>query len=58
MEQTRSNVVECYNPDRDVWSEVASLNQARSGAGVAVVNNRIYIIGGHGGTGQLNTVEM
>lgn len=30
----RLNTVECYNPERDSWTLVASMNTNRSGAGI------------------------
>jgi N-acetylneuraminic acid mutarotase len=36
----------------DTWAAKASMNQARAGSGVAVVNGKIYAIGGTTATGQ------
>lgn len=30
---SRLNTVECYHPEKDSWTEVASMNTNRSGAG-------------------------
>jgi N-acetylneuraminic acid mutarotase len=38
--------VEEYNPNTDSWRTRASLPQGRSSAGSAVVNGKIYVIGG------------
>jgi N-acetylneuraminic acid mutarotase len=39
------------------WTTMASMPTGRLGAGVAVVNGKIYVIGGTGGGGYLNTNE-
>ncbi|CAG5107808.1 Oidioi.mRNA.OKI2018_I69.chr1.g3497.t1.cds [Oikopleura dioica] len=49
--------VERYDPVREEWSMVASMNKRRCGVGVAVLDNIIYAIGGHDGTSYLQTVE-
>eukprot|EP00058_Branchiostoma_floridae_P019668 XP_002605158.1 hypothetical protein BRAFLDRAFT_265767 [Branchiostoma floridae] len=38
--------VECYNMAANQWSAVASMLEAQTGAGVAVLNDCIYIVGG------------
>ena len=40
--------VEVYDPQTDTWSERAKMLTRRDYFGVGVVNNRIYVIGGHG----------
>ena len=39
------------------WKTMADMPTSRSGLGVAVVNGKIYVIGGTGGGGYLNTNE-
>ncbi len=39
------------------WTAMASMPTARTGHSVAVVNNKVYVIGGINGSGYLNTVE-
>ena len=41
----------------NTWVEKASMHQARSNLGVAVVNGKIYAIGGNGNTGIVGTNE-
>ena len=41
----------------DVWTSMASMPTARGGFGAAVVNGRIYAIGGFNGNAPLNVVE-
>ena len=41
-----TDVNECYNPATDSWSTKASLPTAVQGYGSAVVDNKIYVIGG------------
>jgi len=40
--------VERYDPDLDVWTEVASMNEARFGCAVAAYQGKIYVTGGFG----------
>jgi len=49
--------VERYDPIREEWSLVESMNKRRCGVGVAVLDNMVYAIGGHDGTSYLQTVE-
>lgn len=37
--------VERYDPKKKMWENVASLRKARSGVGVAVVDNILYALG-------------
>ncbi|XP_043562574.1 kelch-like protein 36 isoform X1 [Chiloscyllium plagiosum] len=39
--------VECYSPQYNQWTRVAPLLQANSESGVAVLNGKIYILGGY-----------
>jgi hypothetical protein len=45
-------------PEENTWVEVASLQQARCNLGAAVVDGRIYAIGGRNELGAVGTVEM
>jgi len=49
--------VERYDPIREEWCLVESMNKRRCGVGVAVLDNYVYAIGGHDGTSYLQTVE-
>lgn len=49
--------VECYNPLTDTWTAVAEMSARRSGAGVGVVNNILYAVGGHDGPLVRKSVE-
>ena len=44
----RIDLVEVYDPGTDMWAKRAKMPTRRDGFGVAVVNNRIYAIGGRG----------
>ena len=44
----RIDLVEVYDPNTDMWAKRASMPTQRDSLGVAVVNNRIYAIGGAG----------
>ena len=55
--------VEVYDPTSNTWSMLdAKLNKEREGLGIAVLNNKIYAVGGFNGrdgsTIILNTVEV
>lgn len=39
-----------YNPVTDTWATNAPMPTARAGAGIAVVDNKIHVIGGRNGT--------
>lgn len=39
--------VECYTPQCNQWTRVASLLEPNSESGVAVMNGKIYILGGY-----------
>ncbi|KAH7935342.1 hypothetical protein HPB52_006459 [Rhipicephalus sanguineus] len=55
--QARLSSVECYDPDRDQWVDVAPMNTCRSGAGVVAVERWIYVVGGYDGSSQLTSAE-
>lgn len=42
----RLRVVERYDPDRDLWSPVSALRDARDGLGAVVLGTRVYVVGG------------
>ena len=39
--------VECYTPLTDTWTTVASMAEPRAEAGLAVMDKRLYIVGGY-----------
>ena len=49
--------VEVYNPVTDAWTSKARMSTMRVGAGVAVVNGKMYVIGGFNGSQYLASVE-
>ncbi|XP_002160977.2 kelch-like protein 5 [Hydra vulgaris] len=49
--------IEEYNPRKNVWSLAASMETKRLQFGVAVVSNKLYVIGGRDGLMTLNNVE-
>ena len=49
--------VECYNPDRDEWTQVSEMNYCRRNAGVVAHNGLLYVIGGDDGSSNLQSVE-
>lgn len=49
--------MECYHPENNAWTDMPSMKYSRSGAGVAVLNQFIYVVGGFDGSRQLASVE-
>ncbi|TRY68576.1 hypothetical protein TCAL_14274 [Tigriopus californicus] len=60
--QTKSgnslSTVEVYDPILGRWRNAEAMSMLRSRVGVAVMENRLYAIGGYNGTDRLNTVEL
>jgi len=48
------NIAERYDPDSNTWDTIASMSVARSGVASAVLNGKLYAIGGNG----LSSVEV
>ena len=42
---THLNTVECFDPVRNSWTPVANMTSRRSSAGVAVINNKLFVVG-------------
>ena len=40
------DTVERYDVERDRWDFLRPMRERRSGAGISVVNNKIYVLGG------------
>jgi N-acetylneuraminic acid mutarotase len=53
---TKSTVF-AYDPVTDTWTEKASMPKARFGLAVAVVNGKLYAVGGNNYRGNMNTVQ-
>ncbi len=54
------NIILCgsrYNTLTHQWSTVAQMNTARAWPAVAVIDKKIYIMGGFDGSHRLRTVE-
>lgn len=47
-----------YSPEENAWSFFKPIITARRGCGVAVFNNKIYVVGGSDGTHSLNSTEV
>jgi len=60
--QTKSgnslSTVEVYDPITRRWRDAEAMSMHRSRVGVAVMQNRLYAIGGYNGQERLNTVEV
>ena len=50
--------VECYDPLKDEWKFVASMNNCRDGACVVTDGRLIYAISGYDGSNYLSSVEV
>lgn len=53
-----ASLVEMYDPLVGRWCLTSSMLTARSRVGVAVLNRKLYVIGGFDGKNRLKTVEM
>lgn len=53
----RVRTVDVYDPSRDSWAPVASMEARRSTLGVALLNGLIYAVGGFDGSSGLNSAE-
>lgn len=49
--------VERYNAATDTWTQIAEMSDRRSGAGVGVLDNILYAVGGHDGPLVRKSVE-
>ena len=49
--------IEKYELRTNSWSQVAQMNGRRLQFGVAVLDNKLYVVGGRDGLKTLNTVE-
>jgi N-acetylneuraminic acid mutarotase len=49
--------LEVYDPKQDVWTTRKPMPTAREGCAAAVLNGKLYVLGGHAGTNILSTVE-
>lgn len=47
--------VECYSPNTNEWTQVASMNARRGGVAVGCIGGHIYATGGYNDTSNLNT---
>ena len=51
------NSVEVFDPSTQTWSFGPSLSVARTNVGVAVMQNRLFAVGGFSGKAFLDSVE-
>lgn len=49
--------MECYHPENNEWTILPSMKTGRSGAGVAALNQYVFVVGGFDGRAQLSDVE-
>lgn len=52
------STVEVFNSEKNIWYKAEAMTMMRSRVGVAVMNNKLYAIGGYDGQERLNTVEV
>ena len=57
-EQPQLETVVVYDPTTDTWTEVQSMKHARCSAAIDVVNGEIYAIGGLGGSGIAEQLDV
>ncbi|GAA6087414.1 kelch-like protein 23 [Tachysurus ichikawai] len=43
----QSTITDCYDPDRDEWTQIAMMKERRMECGAAVINGCIYVTGGY-----------
>jgi len=53
----KENIHYGYDPENDSWTQETRMLTSRSGVGVAVVNDEIYVIGGYDGENYRNENE-
>ena len=44
----RLDIGQVYDPSTDTWAKARSMNHARSGPAISVMNGKIYVMGGNG----------
>jgi hypothetical protein len=50
--------VEYYDAGRNIWTPSTELNCRRSGAGVGVIEDRLYVVGGWDGSVHHESCEV
>jgi kelch-like protein 2/3 len=50
--------VECYDPSTDTWTTIPEMSVRRFGPGVGVLNDELYVIGGHNGKKYQKSIEI
>ncbi|XP_015590524.1 influenza virus NS1A-binding protein homolog isoform X2 [Cephus cinctus] len=50
--------VDQYLPETNTWQVLSAMREARGRFGIAVVNGKVYAIGGSNGSTELDTVEV
>lgn len=52
------STVEVFDPVTGKWSKAEAMSMLRSRVGVAVMNNKLYAVGGYNGSERLSTAEV
>lgn len=52
------STVEVYDPEKGKWCGAEAMSMLRSRVGVAVMNNKLYAVGGYNGSERLSTAEV
>ena len=54
---SRFDCVERYDPTTDTWTIVTNMSTGRDAMGVALMGDRLFVVGGYDGQTYLNVVE-
>lgn len=55
---TRLDLCERYDPNTNSWSEIRSMNVARTNFGVAVIDGAIFVAGGYSNDYATSSTEL
>lgn len=48
---------EFYNIENDIWNRMSAMSQPRARCGSATVDGSMYVVGGHDGIRDLDTIS-
>ncbi|KAL5019266.1 hypothetical protein ScPMuIL_004988 [Solemya velum] len=56
-DSTASSIVQCYNPNLNIWQKLGSMQVARSELGLSMLDGYMYAVGGWNGSSRLDSIE-